>query len=719
MKVNHIINSLGTGGSETILYSLIKNDKKNFHTIIVTSEKGTIFQTFKKLQNCKVLDFSNFIVFKKINKIYEFIKHTKEFNEQFTLNSWMYKSHIYSFIVKFLINYQILIHIRHCGVTQEHLLINKIPIYITLYLSKLFANKIIYNSYFSKSNHERIGYPKEMGIVIQNGYSNIEKIDKQKSLRFKNSIVIGMLARKNFIKDHFTLIKSFEKISKVKKNLVLFLQGSGLEKDKKIKDYIERNKISNIFFSKSLDKEYFFKQIDIHVLSSYGESFPNVVVEAIQRKILSLSSDVGDVGYILPKELIFKTSNVNDLSKKLLLLINLIKNKSKKIDLLKKNLKKKIDKNFQFLKQKEKFNIIWDYHIKNKNVLLIVPSLEGGGAERVMTFLSQDLNKIGYKTTLLVLGSSSQSQYRLDKRINLVFLNKTRSIFATFDIIKYFFKNYDVAISTIVQCNIICIFAKWITFSRIKLYVRETNTPSEILKYDWNIKNYITFIIRKLYNFSDLILCNSFGVKKDLIKRLNIKRKKIFILPNSIDKYQILKDSREKIKKNYQPYYLFAGRLSKQKNVQQIIHSFHIFNKENHNFKLLIFGQGSEKKNLIKLINDFKLQKIVFIKSFNKNIFKYIKNSNGVLLSSKWEGMPNILLQSLYLNKPVLSTNCNSGPMELKNFGFNVRLVPVNDTKSYAKELKTLSQEKIDLKKNKILNEKYSDIYWKNINKLF
>ena len=135
------------------------------------------------------------------------------------------------------------------------------------------------------------------------------------------------------------------------------------------------------------------------------------------------------------------------------------------------------------------------------------------------------------KTTLLVLGNSSQSQYKLDKKNKFSFLNKSRSILATFDIIKYFYKNYDVAISTIVQCNIICIFAKWITFSRIKLFVRETNTPSEILKYDWNIKNYITFIIRKFYNFSDLILCNSFGVKTDLIKRLNIKRKKFLFYP--------------------------------------------------------------------------------------------------------------------------------------------------------------------------------------------
>ena len=59
----------------------------------------------------------------------------------------------------------------------------------------------------------------------------------------------------------------------------------------------------------------------------------------------------------------------------------------------------------------------------------------------------------------------------------------------------------------------------------------KTNTPSEVLKYDWNIKNYFTFIIRKFYNFSDFILCNSFGVKNDLINRLDIKKKKFLSYP--------------------------------------------------------------------------------------------------------------------------------------------------------------------------------------------
>ena len=111
------------------------------------------------------------------------------------------------------------------------------------------------------------------------------------------------------------------------------------------------------------------------------------------------------------------------------------------------------------------------------------------------------------------------------------------------------------------------------------------------------------------------------------------------------------------------------------------------------------------KKRLLRMVKRLKLERSIFIKSFNKNIFKYIRNSEGVLLSSKWEGMPNILLQSLHLNKPVLSTDCKSGPKELKKLGYNVKLAPVNDTLEYANQLKLLSKTKVNLKKNIILNK--------------
>ena len=182
----------------------------------------------------------------------------------------MYKSHIYVFIVKFFINFQLILHIRHCGITKEHSLINKLPIYITMYLSKKFANKIIYNSDFSKFNHEKIGYSKSLGTVIQNGYQQSDFKKDEKNIDKKQKIVIGMLARRNFIKDHNTLIDTFNELSKKDKNLFLYLQGAGLDRDSKLKEKISKINSNNIIISKTLDKKSFFKKIDIHVLSSYG-----------------------------------------------------------------------------------------------------------------------------------------------------------------------------------------------------------------------------------------------------------------------------------------------------------------------------------------------------------------------------------------------------------------------------------------------------------------
>ena len=206
-----------------------------------------------------------------------------------------------------------------------------------------------------------------------------------------------------------------------------------------------------------------------------------------------------------------------------------------------------------------------------------------------MTFLANDLKIKNYDVTILVLGSNQESDYKVDKNIKVIFLNKSRSIFATYQILRYFFKNFDIAISTIVQCNILCIIAKVLSFSRTKLYVRETNTPSEILKYNFNLKNYFIFIVRKLYNYSNLVLCNSEGVKTDLNNKLKIKSNLLFFLPNSLNTDSIDLKSNESIKKIKKPYFLFAGRYSKQKNIEQIIHAFSYFYKKNKKFNLYKF----------------------------------------------------------------------------------------------------------------------------------
>ena len=710
MKIFHLINSIGAGGTENFLYNLILNDKSiNEHFVLVHTKKGIFFNKFKKLKNTKLIFVgSNYIFFNLINILKVFEKDRPNI-----VNTWMYKSHIYGSIVKIFQKYPLIFHIRHVGITKKHSISKKIPILISVFFANFFATQKIYNSFFSKKNHERIGYEKKNTQVICNGFTSLGKPSTKKIN--KEFICIGMLSRFNYIKDHNTLIKAFEKINKVHKNLKLILKGHELNN---LKNYPELKKNKNIIIKDaSVSVDSFFSSIDIHVLSSHGESFPNVVAESMVRGIPTISSNVGDSSKIvLNKNFLFKNENISDLSDKLFKLVNIKKNDPNNWNKIKIDSKNKILIKFNINDVLKKYHSLWKSFIKKKKILFIIPKLEGGGAEKVISNLTSDFIKKNFHVNLLLFGNYSQKKYRTHKNIKITYLNKKRSLFAFIALLKIFFKgNYDFAISTIVQANILSILAKILTLSRMKLIVRETNTPSTILKFDFSLKNLQYVYLRKIYNFSNLIICNSLGAKNDLIK-LNINKSKIFILPNSLNFKNINIDSKKFIPNVKKPYLIYAGSFSKQKNLELMIEAFSEFHKTNKQFSLQLYGDGTRKEKLKNLIKDLKLSKKIKLNKFKSNIYPYIKHSAALLMSSNWEGMSNIAQEALILNKKVLLTACESGPQELKNFGYRLFLTSVNNNKNYIKNLILLT--KLKNINNELINEKYFKLYEVSLNKL-
>lgn len=718
MKIYHMINSIGVGGSENFLFNFIKNDKLRFHYIIVTDQKGVFFKKFLKLKNCKIIYIGSktffFKYFLNIFKIKKFFK----LNEPLIVNTWMYKSHIYASIMKFFFKFSLIFHIRHVGITQKHNFSNKILIIICSLLSKKFCNYIIYNSFFSKLNHEKYGYKKKNSLVFHNGFELDKNFYKYKNKKKDNSfIVIGMLSRVNFIKDHETLIKSFLEIQKTYKNVKLILKGQGLEKFQNEMNFDKKHNI--IFQNASISVEKFFSEIDINILSSYGESFPNVVAESMLRGIPTISSNVGDAKKIvLNKDFLFEINKKNELIFKLKNLIKIKLNEQEKWKKIQNQSTNKIIKNFNFDITQKNFLSLWDKIAQiKKKIVFIIPTLKSGGAERVISNLSNDLIKKNFAVDMVIFGSKLDKKYKTNKKINIRYLNKSRSLFAFVEIIKIFFSNkYNYALSTIFQANILSVFAKVITFSKTILYVRETNTPSSILKYNFSVKNFLIIKLRLIYVLANLVLCNSKGVIQDL-KKLGIKKSKLFFLPNSLNNKKIISDSKKKIINFKKPYFIFAGRLSLQKNLEMMIRSFSIFNKKNKSFYLYLIGDGEEKIKLNNLIKRLKLNNNIYIKKYTSNIYPYIKHSKALLMTSKWEGMSNVLQETLVLNKPAVVTNCKSGPLELKKNGYNLLLSNINDNKTFAKNMEnSLKFKRID---NKKINNRLKNIYNEQLIKLF
>jgi len=197
----------------------------------------------------------------------------------------------------------------------------------------------------------------------------------------------------------------------------------------------------------------------------------------------------------------------------------------------------------------------------------------------------------------------------------------------------------------------------------------------------------------------------------DYIKSQNIfDEKKIIFLPDPVyqireivnQKNELVEEHLDKKKK----YIISVGRLTNQKNFSLLIKAFNEIRKINDQFKLLIIGEGEEKKNLELLIFNLNLKNDIIFLGFKENVFKYINLSNLVLSTSLWEDPGFFLIESGILNKPIISSDCPNGPSELLSHGLGGYLFYNNQLNSLIDIFKKFTIENEIKIKDKILFSK-------------
>lgn len=171
-----------------------------------------------------------------------------------------------------------------------------------------------------------------------------------------------------------------------------------------------------------------------------------------------------------------------------------------------------------------------------------------------------------------------------------------------------------------------------------------------------------------LWKISNKNISMVFCPTKETIKYLKKKKifdnKKIKFLPDPvIFEDEIKKLKKEKINFNLSKnsYFLCIGRLTKQKNHELLIN---LYKKFKINKKLIIIGDGELKSYLGNLIKKNKLEKKIFLMKYQKNIFHYIKKAKAVIIPSLWEDPGFVMIEAAFSKKPIISSNCPSGPKE-------------------------------------------------------
>nr|AXY99962.1 gt3 [Proteus penneri] len=357
--------------------------------------------------------------------------------------------------------------------------------------------------------------------------------------------------------------------------------------------------------------------------------------------------------------------------------------------------------------------------MSKQEIYLFIGQLCQGGGERVCINLANSFIKKNITVNLIVFNLNNDFySSELDEKVNLINFNTSNPIRLFINIRKIIKRRnpYSKILSFNYHISFyLSILRKFYSFEYI---TRSLNTLSLEFKNRKSLKDKIIKIL-VIYglNSSKKIISQSNGMKNDLLNFI-ISPEKIVTINNPINnKYTYMQEKREKREKK-EKYILYVGRLSEQKGLEYLLHAF---KKVKNEYTLLIIGNGEKLNELKELSINLKIDERVKFLGQKNDITSFYINASLTVLSSIYEGFPNVLLESIACGTPVVSFDCPSGPSEIIINGVNGYLAEYLNSNDLAEKINmalsyNFEQEKV---KNTILKFHTKNITNEYIKEIF
>ena len=324
-------------------------------------------------------------------------------------------------------------------------------------------------------------------------------------------------------------------------------------------------------------------------------------------------------------------------------------------------------------------------------IAVFVPSLMGGGAERVALFCADSLSRAGYDVDLVVardVGPLADDPIAKRLAINLGAPNEMLCLPHLLRYLKY--HKPDVMIAMIHSAKIMAGLAK--------IFIRDTPLIISIHN-NLNLSNSDHFWVRRYLGFGlERYLYRNVEAAHTVSHALASQVEEFFAIPPHrihtiynplIEKYPISEIPEAHKKWFDKPVIVNAGRLVPQKDHETLINCFHDA-KLSGSASLLILGDGPLEMNIKKQVEALGLERDVFMPGRVADIRPYLKLSRGFALSSRFEGLPLVLLEALRENLPIVAYDCPTGPAEALANGTLGRLVAPGDRSGFAEGLRDI-----------------------------
>ncbi len=361
-----------------------------------------------------------------------------------------------------------------------------------------------------------------------------------------------------------------------------------------------------------------------------------------------------------------------------------------------------------------------------KKITFAISTLTGGGAEGICINIANAFARSGWRVDLVVLNLKDEVYIdRISKDVNLIVLHVNNARYSIFPLMKYLYlKKPKTFLVFNHELAVVLVALRFILRLNIKIIARNISIFSykidEIKKKGFWGRFILLPLIKYFFKKVDHVINQSQNMQEDLVKLYPNLDSCSSIIYNPISTYigeYINKNNLTKIKKKN--YLLCVGRLEPVKAIHYAIEGFAGIANQFPNLRLKIVGKGILEGELKQKAIDFSISNKVDFEGFQKDIIPYYLYAKATILTSQYEGYPNVLLESIAMNTPVVAFDCPGGTSEIVKNGFNGYLVNNKDIDDLKNKLANIMLK--DLNNNYLKNsikDNQIDQVFKNYEKL-
>jgi glycosyltransferase involved in cell wall biosynthesis len=324
----------------------------------------------------------------------------------------------------------------------------------------------------------------------------------------------------------------------------------------------------------------------------------------------------------------------------------------------------------------------------------VLPSLDVGGAEQVTVNIVNGLAARGYDVDLVVSRYEGRLRAELDADVTVVPLSDGRTpvvgVAAEFGPIVAYLEQAQPAalIPHLPRMSVVCLAAARVAGTDAAVF--PTHHSAYGHGHDAAVKSRaVDWLVRRLYPTAERVIAVSEGVADGLARQTAVDRSDVSVLHNPIDVETVRERARDPVEAPWvedddAAVVLFVGRLADQKDLETWLGAFARIRERRPAVRGVVAGQGPQRASVRTLVDDLGLGDAVAVPGYVDNPYRYMAKADLFMLSSRYEGLPTVLIEAMACGCPVVATDCPSGPREILADGRHGGLAPVGDAAGLA-----------------------------------